>query len=64
MSLGLGRTGNKDLGLEVVVAKVIRKDRLGFYRGWRRVKDGILGNAHSWWGREVIKEGGDIGVPG
>jgi len=33
MSLGLGRTGNKDLGLEVVVAKVIRKDRLGFYRG-------------------------------
>ena len=27
MSLGLGRTGNKDLGLEVVVAKVIRKDQ-------------------------------------
>ena len=27
VSLELGRTGNKDLGLEAVVAKVIRKDK-------------------------------------
>lgn len=27
VSLELGRTGNKDLGLEAVVAKVIRKEK-------------------------------------